>query len=59
MPIVRKPGTSAAEFETLIEKYKIQNPVKYQMKKEALEKKLASLKAAEGIEVEVEKKSKK
>jgi hypothetical protein len=52
MPIVRKLGASSADFEALIEKYKIQNPVKYQMKKVALEKKLADLKAAEGIEVE-------
>lgn len=32
-----------AKFEALIEKYKVQNPVKYAAKKAELEKKLAAL----------------
>ena len=34
---------SKAEFQALIEAYKAQNPEKYALKKEALEKKLATL----------------
>jgi hypothetical protein len=37
-----KPSYQA--FKLVIENYKKQNPVKYELKKEALEKKLASLK---------------
>lgn len=62
MPIVRKVGASVAEFEALIEKYKISNPVKYQLKKKGLEAKLAALKVANGeesVEVEEPKKAKK
>jgi hypothetical protein len=32
------------EFEALIERYKVQNPAKYEQKKAALEARLASLK---------------
>jgi len=32
-----------AEFKALIEAYKVQNPVKYEAKKESLEKQLKSL----------------
>ena len=61
MPIVRKVGTSVEAFEKLIEVYKVQNPVKYQLKKKELEAKLTALKATSGEEVEVEepKKAKK
>lgn len=35
---------TAAEFKKVIEAYKEQNPAKYELKKEALEEKLKSLK---------------
>jgi len=35
---------SKAEFKALIEKYKLQNPVKYEQKKVALEKQLNAMK---------------
>jgi hypothetical protein len=37
-----RPAFSHKEYAELIEKYKVQNPVKYALKKEALEKKLGS-----------------
>lgn len=54
MPIVRKVNTSE-DFEKLIERYKVQNPVKFAGKEKALLAKLAELKKAEG---KVEKPSK-
>lgn len=51
MPIV-KPVVSVADFEALIERYKIQNPVKYARKKEELERKLSVLKQAQGVKEE-------
>lgn len=46
MPIVKKvtENTSAEEFEKLVERYKVQNPVKFALKEESLMKKLAALK---------------
>lgn len=38
------PSPSKAAFKALIERYKEQNPVKYELKEEALKAKLASLK---------------
>ena len=46
MPIIKQP-TKAEEFRALIERYKVQNPVKFAMKRPALEAKLAGLLAAE------------
>lgn len=46
--VAKKPdGTPAytkAQFKEIIEAYKVQNPVKYEMKKEALQKQLNALK---------------
>lgn len=39
-----KETTDKAEFAALIERYKVQNPAKYEQRKEALEARLASLK---------------
>ena len=36
--------TDKAEFEALIERYKVQNPTKYEQKKGALEARLAAMK---------------
>lgn len=46
MPIVKKvsENTSVEEFEKLIERYKVQNPVKFALKEKALMAKLAGLK---------------
>lgn len=43
MPIIKKNQT-AEEFETLIERYKIQNPVKFAAKEKVLMERLAALK---------------
>lgn len=49
MPIVKKVDTSVpsddsfAAYSKLVETYKIQNPVKYQLKKAFFDKKLAEL----------------
>lgn len=40
---VVEESQAKVEFRALIEKYKEQNPVKYELKKEALEAKLNSL----------------
>lgn len=58
MPIVRK-AASAEEFEKLIERYKIQNPVKFALKEKALMAKLAGLKQGSQVEGELEMKPKK
>jgi hypothetical protein len=47
MPIVKKVQ-SVEDFEKLIEKYKVQNPVKFAMKEKALLEKLAGLKKLAG-----------
>lgn len=38
-----KETTDKAEFAALIERYKVQNPIKYEQRKEALEARLASM----------------
>lgn len=43
---------NSEEFKIMIENYKHQNPVKYAQKREALEKKLAVMEAAEAPVVE-------
>lgn len=50
MPIVKKvtENTSVEDFEKLIERYKVQNPVKFAQKEKALMEKLANLKKMEG-----------
>jgi hypothetical protein len=40
---VTRPPFNHQEYAELIEKYKVQNPVKYALKKEALEAKLGSI----------------
>lgn len=40
----KEKKTGYTELKAIIEAYKIQNPVKYEAKKDALEKQLASLK---------------
>lgn len=61
MTMVEKVGKSVAAFEALIERYKVQNPVKYQMKKKELEAKLEALRtqSVEEPESEEPKKGKK
>lgn len=39
----RPVSLGRAELEALIERYKVQNPVKYELKKDALQKQLESL----------------
>lgn len=43
-PVIVK-STAVEEFEKVIAAYKIQNPAKYQLKREALEAELARLKS--------------
>ena len=50
-----RPALSREEYAELIEKYKVQNPVKYALKKEALEAKLGSL--GKAVETPKEKKA--
>lgn len=42
-PVESTESPEKAKFRQIIEEYKVQNPVKYEMKKEALEAKLNSL----------------
>ena len=49
MPKIRKVAIEGnpnayKEYKAIVEKYKVQNPVKYELKKLAFEKKLALLK---------------
>lgn len=41
--VEKKESAEKIEFRRIIEAYKIQNPVKYELKKAALEKELESL----------------
>lgn len=42
-PVEEVESEAKKKFRQIIEEYKVQNPVKYELKKEALEKKLNSL----------------
>ena len=42
--VEKSPAEKVADFEALIERYKVQNPVKYEQKKDSLEKQLKDLK---------------
>lgn len=54
MPIIRKPQ-NVQDYENLIERYKVQNPVKYALKEKELKAKLALLKGQKPEEPEVKK----
>lgn len=42
-PVEVSESPEKAKYRQIIEEYKVQNPVKYEMKKEAMERKLNSL----------------